>query len=194
MFEPTNHSHYDDYDPKAPRTPWGRAQEIITYNNKEGIRFISTAGHGGIKLDRKTNPKVHASWRRKGGWYEEDCEWAIVALTFPEMFTEEEIESAHTICKNYFPDEYTTATGNPVSVADSYVLQRRIREKRQLTEFVSGAVWGDCFEFVPKGHVLVCGKKGPPENMVEEFFLVPQEEYKPNEMVLTGYPITKIRP
>ena len=63
-------------------SPWGRIQNAYTV--ADGIFLVSTAGHGGAKLDRKRNAQVPKPWRSKGGWYEEDCDWAIVALTFPE--------------------------------------------------------------------------------------------------------------
>lgn len=29
---------------------------------------------------------MHPAWRENDGWYEEDCDWAIAALTFPAEF------------------------------------------------------------------------------------------------------------
>jgi hypothetical protein len=66
-------------------TPWGASQGATLY--AEGIERHSTAGHGGFKLSAERNRKVHPTLRSKGGWYEEDSEWAIVAITFPHLFT-----------------------------------------------------------------------------------------------------------
>jgi hypothetical protein len=49
--------------------------------------------------------------RRNGGWYEEDQEWALVALVFPSMFPEREQLVACTTVRDYYPDEYYQITG-----------------------------------------------------------------------------------
>ena len=72
-------------------------------NYAEGIISHSTSGHGGFHLSPDRNRSVDASVRSTGGWYEEDCEWAIVALTFPEIFTGYERRCAEDIAKNTFP-------------------------------------------------------------------------------------------
>lgn len=68
------------------QTPWGRAQtkELIT----SWLYFVSTPGHGGVKLDREHNAMIPKKYRRLGGWYEEDCEMLI-----PLYFLHEKIES-----------------------------------------------------------------------------------------------------
>src|SRR3546814_12124586 len=71
-------------------TPWGLAQSSEIYAN--GVVFHSTASHGGIKLDRARNMAMHGVLRVAGGWYEEDCEWAKVALGFPDLFTDRSTE------------------------------------------------------------------------------------------------------
>ena len=74
-------------------SPWGEPdhQEDIA----DGIVFVSTPSHGGFFLDAKRNAKGPAAWRAastggqgKRGWYEEDCDWSMVVLAFPELFTE----------------------------------------------------------------------------------------------------------
>src|SRR3546814_19894645 len=62
-------------------TPWGLAQSSEIYAN--GVVFHSTASHGGIKLDRARNMAMPGVLRVAGGWSEEDCEWAKVAIGFP---------------------------------------------------------------------------------------------------------------
>lgn len=76
----------ENYSEPQIRTPWGQSQVI--YNVAPGIIFASTASHGGFKLDRALNAQVPAEARKRGGWYEENCEWAIPFLTFPEIFEE----------------------------------------------------------------------------------------------------------
>ena len=76
------------------RTPWGEAQRIERI--APGIEFVSTASHGGYRLDSERNSVVPRAWRAAGfnglparGWYEEDCDWSMVALTFSQFFQNE---------------------------------------------------------------------------------------------------------
>ncbi len=71
--------------PGCAHTPWGPSQGGTVY--AEGITSHSTAGHGGFKLSADRNRYVHPMLCAAGGWYEEDECWAIVAFTFPELFT-----------------------------------------------------------------------------------------------------------
>lgn len=74
------------------KTPWGDSQHIDRIGDK-GILFVSTAGHGGIYLPeslRQVLPTELAgenTYSRSRNWYEEDVEWAIPVLAFPNEFT-----------------------------------------------------------------------------------------------------------
>ena len=57
------------------QTPWGKADYAETIAS--GIGIVGTPSHGGIKVDRKHNQLIPDYMRRTGGWYEEDCDWAI---------------------------------------------------------------------------------------------------------------------
>jgi hypothetical protein len=100
-------------------TPWGKADHKKVY--ARGITFYSTPGHGGFKLSATLNAQVpqtlkDTTWGGLGhkGWYEEDCDWAIVALVFPQVFTIEgqpdvkSIELARNIFKTYHPEVAAT--------------------------------------------------------------------------------------
>ncbi len=65
-------------------SPWGpvQHQRIIA----PGITQVSTAGHGGILLSPERQNAMPAALRRLHASYEEDCEWALVALAFPDEF------------------------------------------------------------------------------------------------------------
>ncbi|WP_295405457.1 hypothetical protein [uncultured Thiocystis sp.] len=71
-------------------TPWGDSQREKRFAN--GIVFFSTAVHGGFYVDparRADMPEAiqnAITWVRLPGWYEEDQDWALVALAFPEHF------------------------------------------------------------------------------------------------------------
>lgn len=92
-----------ELDLRAPgarpvQTPWGPADFATEY--APGLVFYSTPGHGGFHVSRERLAIMPEPYRsqtpfcRQAGWYEEDCDWAVVALAFPEVFTLKEIESA----------------------------------------------------------------------------------------------------
>lgn len=88
-------------------TPWGNSQNSTVL--ADGITSVDTASHGGYHLDDKANAKVKMlfpDFRPFAGehWYEEDCDWAIVALAFPELFSDENLRAAiNTVNSRYFP-------------------------------------------------------------------------------------------
>ena len=72
-------------------TPWGKVQ--TAEDVAPGITLISTASHGGYRLNSVANGKVELALKKATcgglglkGWYEEDCDWAIVVYTFKEHF------------------------------------------------------------------------------------------------------------
>ena len=89
-------------------TPWGPAQTHQHF--AEGIDFYSTASHGGFKLSEERLAKIPAEWARYAarwagspGWFEEDCAWAAVAITFSEAFPQRDWELAVKIGSQYLP-------------------------------------------------------------------------------------------
>jgi hypothetical protein len=90
-------------------TPWGTARHSRIYG--EGVISHSTAGHGGFHLDIKRNALVDKAWRNADGWYEEDCQWAKVAATFPTMFTSFERACADESLRQAEPDAYEAIHG-----------------------------------------------------------------------------------
>ncbi len=82
-------------------TPWGFAQHGEIYG--EGVVFFTTASHGGFKLAPERLALMPAALRAAGGWYEEDCEWAKVAIAFPDLFTESERREAERTLRHWSP-------------------------------------------------------------------------------------------
>jgi hypothetical protein len=82
------------------RSPWGKVDHVSDI--APGIQSCSTPGHGGFKLDRKHNEKVPAPFRQKDGWYEGDCLYAVVLVTFPAYFTPAQVEGAHKTLKSWY--------------------------------------------------------------------------------------------
>jgi hypothetical protein len=73
------------------KTPWGNADS--TEHLPGGIILASTSSHGGYYVPPALLPIIPeawraASWRGLGnaGWFEEDCDWCMVALAFPTVF------------------------------------------------------------------------------------------------------------
>jgi hypothetical protein len=94
----------------SANTPWGPSQGATVY--AEGVTAHSTAGHGGFKLSAERNRKVNPMLRAVGGWYEEDECWAIVAITFPHLFTALERRHAERTMKDSFPHAWEAITGS----------------------------------------------------------------------------------
>jgi hypothetical protein len=177
------------------RTPWGKADHVKEV--APGIWQVSTPGHGGYKLDRVHNATVDAAWRRPGGWYEEDCEWAIVVLTFEQTFREQAptdhvfrstVVNAHSTARNYYPDQYTAVTGQTIPLAESRVLREREHKRAVVDKLVVVSAWGDWHPAVPKGFVGVFAVLGGVRvnfdaNRISslnpgKYFLVSEAEYK----------------
>jgi len=80
------------------RTPWGPAQSAEPYGL--GITFYGTASHGGYRLYAAQRDAVSARFpafqpfNGNAGWYEEDQDWCVVALTFPDRFDDATMRSA----------------------------------------------------------------------------------------------------
>lgn len=89
------------------RTPWGTADEVTQI--VDGIYWVETPGHGGFYLSEEMNSQVPNSLKQQTfrelgttGWYEEDCDWAIVVSVFPEHFDATKIAVAKDILKHFF--------------------------------------------------------------------------------------------
>jgi uncharacterized protein DUF7007 len=72
------------------RTPWGESDSVVQFDN--GIRGVSTPSHGGYWVPAKLLSRIPqrfqdyaARWSNSPQWYEEDCAWACVAVTFPDL-------------------------------------------------------------------------------------------------------------
>lgn len=118
----------------AASTPWGGSQLAMIYG--EGIVSHSTSGHGGFHLSSDRNLLVDASVRSAGGWYEEDCEWAIVALTFPDIFTGYERRCAEEIARNTFPAFWEKLRGRQLEPGESRSKDRATFERNHAGDWI----------------------------------------------------------
>ena len=76
------------------RTPWGQSDHAQQY--APGIVFYGTPSHGGFHLDRKrhaTVKRIFPAFETYAGgpWYEEDEDWRVVVIAFPECFPPTEV-------------------------------------------------------------------------------------------------------
>ncbi|MBV5262618.1 hypothetical protein J3S89_01025, partial [Pinisolibacter sp. B13] len=115
-------------------TPWGGAQSAILY--AEGIVEYATASHGGFHLSPERNAAVHPTLRSEGGWYEEDCGWAAVAITFPDLFTAFERRCAETTLKDWFPDAWEAISDTVLGPGASYQRDRRAFAAAHVADWV----------------------------------------------------------
>lgn len=166
-------------------SPWGKIQTSRTI--ADGIEMVSTASHGGFKLDRKNNAKMPKALRLPNGWYEEDVEYNRVVIIFPQFFDQETVKNAHRTIKDYHPQVYQNWSGQEVKLEESFVLRRQKFEKENADNYVGMSAFGDWKEGVPKGFVGVFAGKGGRKKNGEypedtKWFLVPSEEYEKRNM------------
>jgi hypothetical protein len=135
-------------------TPWGQAERVIAYT--PGLAFYSTPSHGGFHLGPA---EEHAMKRAFPGfipfvgwpWLEEDCDAALPALLWPDLFTADSVRSAVRMVQ--VPGDYFHAPRTwLLSPAGS-----RVREIARAFEFAhmdqwergslstSGQGWRVCF-------------------------------------------------
>ncbi|MHB2267931.1 MULTISPECIES: DUF7007 domain-containing protein [Chelativorans] len=156
-------------------TPWGPSQGATVY--ADGIVFHSTAGHGGFLLSPDRNRKVHPSIRVAGGAYEEDEAWAIVAFSFPHLFTAFERRAAEKTMKDSFPDAWEAITGNVLGAGESWTKDERAFFAQHRDDWI--VIWAIICDHQPGFTEVIAtpgGKRGPGSE--ERRFLVPSVEYR----------------
>lgn len=180
---------------EGSRSPWGEIQNVT--HVADGISAVSTAGHGGLKLDKERNAEIPEPMRNSDGWYEEDTEATIVGWAKPEAFphiVERRGETATRAMfdesvKNWYPDEYEKVTGETVTAEESYTRSKQL-EKQSKESFKAA----NQDKFVPTRELHTHQEKWVPDNssLVEaemgktgekRYFLVPSNERKSEKML-----------
>lgn len=89
-------------------TPWGTAQSARQFG--VGIVQYSTASHGGFHVSdgllRKMDEDMRGDAYAPCGWFEEDCAWSLVALSFPERFSLQARLAALDTARHYYPQQF----------------------------------------------------------------------------------------
>jgi hypothetical protein len=184
------------------KTPWGKAQsaqEVIT-----GMYFVTTAGHGGMKLSIKLNKLIPDYMRNQGGWYEEDIDWCIpyVILATHDLLTNpkfgEDVDKAVALLRNWKPMMYERFFDVVLKPGESMKKDEMTWQSYNADKLQVLAAWGSgqnvrlsppaygdgpLVEYVVKpGFVLVVAAVGGRTNHITEheeaYYLVPDAEYQ----------------
>lgn len=94
---------------KSRMTPWGKSQYSKSY--APGVDFYSTASHGGFYVASAINQVIPEVFRRKDGWYEEDCEAMIVLYFLPGLSKQPKHDILEAGLRMWFPEALATWLG-----------------------------------------------------------------------------------
>jgi hypothetical protein len=159
----------------AASTPWGPSQGASVY--ADGVVFHSTAGHGGFYLSPDRYAQVHAMLRARDGFYEEDECWAIVAFTFPHLFTGFEQRCAERTMKDSFPDAWEAITGNLLEPGEFRKNDERAFHAKHADDWIAvSAITSDHAKGFVEVIATQCGWHG--SGTERRRFLVPSTEYE----------------
>ena len=91
------------------QTPWGLSQS--SEEIAPGIVFHSTASHGGYELSPARVASMPKPLREFEPWagpgyYEEDCDWSVVCLAFPQFFPDDAQGAAMRTLERYKPEVF----------------------------------------------------------------------------------------
>jgi hypothetical protein len=107
----------ENLEAKFEDTPWGRVQSVESI--APGIDFYATASHGGYYLSAEMNSRIPVEFKKSTmneqglhGWYEEDCDWAIVVFCLKEYFGQAYYESAVKAVKRFHSDAWTAVNNS----------------------------------------------------------------------------------
>ena len=160
------------YPVTIKQSPWGKVQ--VQYNYADGVDCVSTAGHGGLKLDRKHNAMIPKIFRRQGGWYEEDLDCCIVIYFLPQCWPTwaSKKEDVEKTLKNWFPKEWEAHTGTVLQPGESREKDEENWKEQHKNDFV---VRSAMYDQKDRTKVNVCAVKTATGE--ERWFVVPDAEY-----------------
>ncbi len=175
---------------KGMSTPWGQADHVSRI--LEGMCRVGTPSHGGIKLNRERNAQVPDYIRRDGGWYEEDCEWAIPFIVFDDelaRITEtDDPYTYRTVSQGepiktflmWFPDEYERFFAVKIQPGESYKRDQQLFYQEFANKWVAISALGDWHSEVPTGLVQLTASRGASRKLgaIVREYLVPKSEYE----------------
>ncbi|WP_422390134.1 DUF7007 domain-containing protein [Arthrobacter sp. N1] len=164
---------------EGSRTPWGPADQVE--HVADGIAFVHTSSHGGVKLSAERNREIPAALRQRSGWYEEDAEQSVVGMYFPEEMrpqvsrgfgadrgVDEWRELSTVSVRDNFPDAYEKATGLEVQPGESTVRDAALWRKAHEDDWVLRSAMGKGDEVEVTAH-----RRGETKN-----FMITRAEYE----------------
>lgn len=88
-------------------SPWGAIQTMTEV--APGILQVTTPSHGGFYVTPALVAQMPEHMRETpystGGWFEEDCDWSLVAICFPDAFAPEMVQAAKRIIGHIYPEK-----------------------------------------------------------------------------------------
>ena len=157
----------------AASTPWGSSQLATIYG--PGVTCHSTAGHGGFHLSAERNRLIDPALRKDSPWYEEDSEWATVALTFPDLFTAYERKCADETIRHSWPETWERIHGRILAEGESRSKDRHAFDEAHAADWVVNSA---IYSVLHAGMTEVVATKGGRRGGgAERRFLVPSEDY-----------------
>jgi hypothetical protein len=154
-------------------TPWGRSDIATRY--ADGVVEYKTPGHGGFHLSDERNALVDEGVRSEDCWYEEDEDWSVVAMTFPELFTDRENGFANDTMRDAYPDAWERVTGRTLRQGES---RRRDQDLFRTANAGRLMVISSCMSENEPGHVVATATiDGISTSNRSRRFLIEQETY-----------------
>jgi hypothetical protein len=171
----------------AIHSPWGPSQQVTAI--ADGIVWISTASHGGARINAKRAQAMpdflFALGERRGEFtfFEEDCAWSAVAMAYPAEFvrwSSGSADAAEQTLRNWYPDAWEALTGEVLEPGRSMAKDERTFYAAHAADPLVIAAWGSWHEDVPEGYVGVCAMLGGGRagDRSETYWLVPKAEYE----------------
>ena len=146
-----------------PHSPWGAIQTSVQF--LPGIWHVTTASHGGFLLSESRQAAMPPSLALSETAYEEDVDYALVALGFAAEFEVNSaadalmVKNAHDTVRNWHPDRYAAFTGKPVAPRVSYLLDLRDAYRERVGRHVVVAAFGDWADWVPNGKTGIVARR-----------------------------------
>lgn len=177
-------------------TPWGAPDDHIQI--QEGLDWYGTPSHGGYRVatalykeacarqgipEKEPDPEdgpVHM-------WFEEDCDWAFVAIAFPEHFQEEQddvpvLMLAEKAILHTYPEYWEKWKGRELQPGESMEKDRLEFMKAHKGEYMesrSGTL-------VTGTIIIYATPDGDRRSDDERIFLVPDEKYLKADLECNG--------
>lgn len=156
------------------RLPSGKTILCTIYG--DGVIRAGTRPTGSFLLSDERNVEVDEDFRSNNCWYDQDGQ-AIMAFTFPTLFTTYERKMADKVIRDYWPEAWERVNRRVLDVSESREKARREFRREHATDFVT--VWAiDSYFFEDMVEVIALPGGDLMRDGEERSFLVPKGEYQ----------------